>query len=97
MTDKNNETTKTSEEFAFEEMAELVREKEVMGVEFQVFIRTLEEHALKANRRLEVARMIANISKTTKTRKPRSDRGKKRKPRVQAVAGQERTTVDNNE
>jgi len=69
---------KSSEEIAFEEMARLIQEKESAGVEMQVFIRKLEEEAAQAARRVEVARIVADICVATKTRKPRSDKGKKR-------------------
>lgn len=75
MTDEN----KSSEEIAWEEMAKLVLEKDVANVEFQVFIRRLEEDVDKAQRRLDVARIIADTCSATKTRKPRRDKGKTRK------------------
>lgn len=85
----NNETSESqpssAEEFAFEEMAKLIQEKESAGVEFQVFIRQLEEEEAKAVRRVEVARAMANICATTKTRKPRKDKGVRRKPKPQTT------------
>lgn len=81
--DKNdsakNDNDKSAEEFAWEELAKLIQEKERAGVEMQVFIRQLEEEAAKAQRRVEVARAAADVCVTLKTRKTRKDKGKPRK------------------
>ena len=69
----------TPEELSFQEMARMIQEKEASGLEMQVFIRNLEAEVSRAARRVEVAKMLANVVQATKARKTRSDKGKSRK------------------
>jgi len=66
-------------ELAFNELAQIVKEKDELGTSFDKYLKQLEEQASAANRKLELARSVANMCEATKTRKPRKDRGVKRK------------------
>ena len=66
-------------ELAFNELAEIIREKDERALSFDKYLKHLEETANAAVRKLEVARSVAGICEATKTRKPRKDRGVKRK------------------
>lgn len=85
-----SEETKTPEEIAFAEMAEVVRDIELKGIDVQSYIRELEAESELAARRVEVARQVAILCKSTKVRKPRKDRGTKRTPKeAQEIAKEE--------
>jgi len=70
---------KPAVELAFTELAEIVREKDQLGLTFDKYLKQLEEQANAAARKLEVARGVAGMCEATKIRKPRKDRGVKRK------------------
>ncbi len=97
MSDKESADTKSAEEFSFLELARLIQDKEERGVEFQVFIRQLEEEQVVATRRVEVARLVADVCKATRTRKPRRDKGKKRQPKSQDEHNANRVTNASND
>ena len=69
-------------ELAFNELAEIVKEKDDLGLSFDKYLKQLEDTAIAATRKLEVARGVAGMCEATKTRKPRKDRGVKRKKDV---------------
>ena len=69
-------------ELAFNELAEIVKEKDDLGLSFDKYLKQLEDTAIAAARKLEVARSVAGVCEATKTRKPRKDRGVKRKKDV---------------
>ena len=66
-------------EFAFDELASIVRDKDALGISFGEYLEQLEDLATAANRKLEIARMVADTCEATKTRKPRKDKGIPRK------------------
>ena len=66
-------------EFAFDELAAIVRDKDAMGLTFDSYLKHLEDVAATAARKLEIARCVADTCEATKTRKPRKDRGVPRK------------------
>ena len=66
-------------ELAFTELAAVIREKDELGLSFDEYLKELEKTASAANRKLEVARAVADMCEATKTRKPRKDRGVSRK------------------
>jgi hypothetical protein len=66
-------------EFAFDELAEIVKDKDALGISFGEYLEQLEAKANAAARKLEIARCVADTCEATKTRKPRKDRGVPRK------------------
>jgi len=66
-------------EFAFDELAEIVKDKDALGISFSEYLEQLEAKANAAARKLEIARCVADTCEATKTRKPRKDRGVPRK------------------
>ena len=70
---------KSAIEFAFGELAEIIREKDRLDISFIEYLDQLEAQAAAAARKLEVARSVANTCEATKTRKPRKDKGVSRK------------------
>ena len=72
-------------ELAFTELAAVIREKDELGFTFDEYLKELAFNASAANRKLEVARAVADMCEATKTRKPRKDRGVPRKKNGEAV------------
>jgi hypothetical protein len=70
---------KSAVEFAFDELAVIVRDKDALGISFGEYLEQLEALATAANRKLEIARTVADTCEATKTRKPRKDKGIPRK------------------
>ena len=70
---------KPAVELAFTELAEIVHEKDSLGLTFDKYLKQLEDIASAAARKLEIARSVADMCEATKTRKPRKDRGVRRK------------------
>jgi len=73
------ELDKPAIEFAFDELAEIVKDKDALGISFGEYLEQLEAKASAAARKLEIARCVADTCAATKTRKPRKDRGVPRK------------------
>jgi hypothetical protein len=71
-------------EFAFDELAEIVKDKDTLGISFSEYLEQLEAKASAAARKLDIARAVANTCEATKTRKPRKDRGVPRKKNATA-------------
>lgn len=77
---------KPAVEITFDELAEIVREKDQLKVAFPEYLRMLESAAEAAQRKLIIAKCAADTCAATKLRKPRRDRGTKRKkPEVPAT------------
>ena len=70
---------KPAVEIAFDELAEVIRDKDRLGITFGEYLEQLQEQADAINRKLEIARTVADTCQATKTRKPRKDKGVPRK------------------
>jgi len=70
---------KPAVEIAFDELAEVIRDKDRLGITFGEYLEQLQEQADAANRKLEIARTVADTCQATKTRKHRKDKGVPRK------------------
>ena len=70
---------KPAVEIAFDELAEVIRDKDRLSITFGEYLEILQEKADAANRWLEIARTVADTCQATKTRKPRKDKGVSRK------------------
>ena len=77
-------------EFAFDELAEIVKDKDALGISFGEYLEQLEAKASAAARKLEIARCVADTCAATKTRKPRKDKGVPRKKNGDVTTEKER-------
>jgi len=59
----------------FTELTNLLSEMDTAGMTINDFIKSLEDAASLATRRLELSRQLAELCKPPKKRKPRKDKG----------------------